>query len=159
MIDIVKSFLKTDAQKQSEPVKGKYYTRTGSCNQCGKCCTNIYLVHNKLTIETREEFEKLKADDPEFRYFEVADDTGHGLRFRCKHLQPDNSCAIYEDRPDFCRRYPSEYSLLSGGELAEGCGYSFQLINTFKDVLGDVAAKKRLNPGKLLSEDDRPEGS
>jgi Fe-S-cluster containining protein len=27
------------------------------------------------------------------------------MRSRCRHLEPDNSCGIYETRPDLCREY------------------------------------------------------
>jgi Fe-S-cluster containining protein len=27
------------------------------------------------------------------------------MQSRCRHLQPDNSCGIYETRPDLCREY------------------------------------------------------
>jgi len=26
-------------------------------------------------------------------------------RRRCEHLKDDDTCAIYEDRPDYCRKY------------------------------------------------------
>lgn len=150
MIELVKSFLKSDNEIQAAPHEGQYYRRTGSCNMCGKCCTNIYLVHGQETIETEERFEELREDNSEYQYFVPINKTDDGLRFQCIHLQEDNSCAIYDDRPDFCRRYPSEHSLLMGGELAKGCGYSFELIETFRDVLSKTTiqvTEKNTNGG------------
>lgn len=47
------------------------------CSKCGECCRNIDHI-----IELKEF------------------DNGHGS---CVHLMADNSCAIYEVRPDICR--------------------------------------------------------
>lgn len=135
MLDIVKSFLSPEEIQQTGLVRGQYYERSGSCNQCGSCCTNIYLIHGQKVIEDPALFEELKAQNPEYAYFKVVRQEADGLMFQCVHLQEDNSCGIYEDRPDFCRKYPSEHSLLMGGKLAEGCGYRFKLLKTFQDVL------------------------
>lgn len=138
MLEIVKSFLRPGEQ-QTGVVQGQYYERTGSCNQCGKCCTNIYLVHGHQTIDNVELFETLKKDNPDYAYFEPVAQEHDGLIFQCIHLQADNACGIYDRRPSFCRKYPSEHSILMGGKLAEGCGYRFRLLKTFQDVLQDMA--------------------
>lgn len=151
MLEIVKSFLKPGETPQSGLVQGQYYERTGSCNQCGKCCTNIYLVHGQQTITDVTLFEELQRENEEYAYFKPVAQEPDGLIFQCIHLQADQSCAIYEHRPSFCRKYPSEHSLLMGGKLAEGCGYSFRLLKTFQDVLKDVSRQKHLNAGSLES--------
>lgn len=122
---------------QAGEVMGQYYKRTGACNMCGKCCTNIYLVHNKEVIKTAYEFEKLQALESEYQGFTPVEVDEHGLRVACKHLKADNSCEIYEERPSFCRKYPSEVGILLGAELATGCGYSFELLKTFNQVLAE----------------------
>ena len=147
---MIHSFLGKEIRQQSGEIRGQYYTRHGSCNMCGKCCTNIYLIHGEDTIDSVAMFEKLKRKNPEYEWFSPVNETEHGLQFQCVHLQPDNSCGIYEDRPTFCKKYPSEKSLLLGGQLAEGCGYTFEIINSFQSVLSQVAEKKRLKAGKLL---------
>ncbi|HEY9745424.1 MAG TPA: YkgJ family cysteine cluster protein [Oculatellaceae cyanobacterium] len=141
MLEIVKSFLSREEFKQSGPVQGQYYERTGSCNRCGKCCTNIYLIHGQKVIDTPELFEELQLSNPEYQYFKPVSQDEEGLLFQCTHLQPDNTCGIYENRPEFCRKYPSEQTLLMGGKLAESCGYRFRLLRTFQDVLQQVAEK------------------
>lgn len=144
MLEIVKSFLSPAETQQSGTVQGQFYERSGSCNQCGKCCTDIYLVYGHQTINSIEMFEDIKTKNPEYQYFKplIQQNDGNGLLFQCIHLQSDNSCAIYNDRPSFCRKYPSEHSLLMGGKLAEGCGYKFRLLKTFQDVLSSVANQK-----------------
>jgi uncharacterized protein len=144
MKEIVKQFFKPGKIRQTGQVKGKYYERSGSCNQCGQCCSNIYLVYNKKTIDSLEFFEFVKKKDPDYRSFEPMDLTGdeEGLLFRCQHLQPDKTCGIYEQRPELCRQYPSEYTLLLGGKLAKGCGYQFRLLKPFSQVLQTAAGQQ-----------------
>lgn len=126
---------------QDGEVVGKHYTRTGQCNQCGKCCTNIYLVYNQRTVMSVAEFEKLRQFEPEYKYFTPLDETEHGVRFQCRHLKLDNSCAIYGERPTFCKLYPSEHGIMLGAELATGCGYSFKPNVDFKNVLSKAAKR------------------
>jgi Fe-S-cluster containining protein len=150
MLEIVKSFLSAEETRQSGVVQGQYYERSGACNQCGKCCTNIYLVYGQQTIDSIEMFEEVRSNNPEYDYFLPVQEEEGGVLFQCKQLQPDNTCGIYDQRPDFCRRYPSEHSLLMGGKLAEGCGYRFRLLQTFGQVLEKVSVQKDLNAGTLL---------
>lgn len=141
MLEIIKSFLRPDEPSQAGTLQGQYYERAGSCNQCGKCCSNIYLVYGQQTINSLEMFEDVKTKNPEYHYFKplLAQSDPDGLLFQCVHLQTDNTCGIYDNRPTFCRKYPSEHSILMGGKLAEGCGYQFRLLHSFQDVL------KRMN--------------
>lgn len=142
MLDVITSLFKKDAVKQSEPVDGEFYIRTGSCHGCGACCQNIYLVHNGEAIASHETFEALKPNNPEYAYFVPTEQTESGLQFRCTHLQPDNRCGIYENRPGFCRRYPMEQVLRMGGALAEECGYHFTLKRNFQSVLSEALLKQ-----------------
>lgn len=141
MLEIVKSFLKPEEAPQAGLVQGQYYERSGSCNRCGKCCTHIYLVYGQQTINSLEMFEEVKDKHPEYASFKplMEQSSEDGILFQCAHLQEDNTCGAYNDRPDFCRKYPSEQSLLMGGKLAEGCGYKFRLLKNFQDVLKQVA--------------------
>ena len=146
MLEIVKSFLNPGEPRQSGTVQGSYYERTGSCNQCGKCCSHIYLVHGQKLLVDEEHFESLKKENHEYAYFKVIDRQPDGLLFQCVHLQDDKSCGVYNDRPDFCRKYPSEHSILMGGKLADGCGYQFRLLKSFQDVLKDMGGATPVKP-------------
>jgi hypothetical protein len=98
-----------------------------------------------------EDFEVLKPKYPEYRHFKPIGATEHGIQFQCIHLTDAKECGIYAKRPQFCRNYPSEKSILLGGTLAEGCGYSFKLLRSFQQVLTETARQKRMKkPGKLL---------
>ena len=120
-------------------VVGKYYTRTGGCTECGKCCADIYLLYAEKTIETVEEFEALREDNADYEQFIPIETTVQGVVFRCKHLGDDNRCTTYETRPELCRLYPNEVMMLKGGYLPEECGYLFTLRKTFASVLAEKA--------------------
>ncbi|MDX2083849.1 MAG: YkgJ family cysteine cluster protein [Candidatus Melainabacteria bacterium] len=147
---MVKQWVAPPEVPQAGEVTGSYYVRSGSCNQCGDCCTGIYLIHENQTIQTHEQFEALLPKNPEYNYFKPIDQDESGLLFECVHLQENRSCGIYEHRPDFCRRYPSEASMLQGGVLSACCGYSFEVRQRFEAVLKQTAQQWQLSPGTYL---------
>jgi len=55
---------------------------------------------------------------------------------KCKHLQPDNRCGIYETRPRICRKYSTDNCDYHGGE------YDFEILFTSGDQLREYAEKK-----------------
>jgi Fe-S-cluster containining protein len=137
MLEIIKKFLRQNPKiPQAGSLRGKYYERTGACTQCGQCCSNIYLVHGEQTINSLPLFEELQATTPDYASFVPIDADSEGnLLFCCTHLQVDKRCGIYDTRPDFCRRYPSEQGMLMGAKLAADCGYQFRLLKSFQTVL------------------------
>jgi Fe-S-cluster containining protein len=137
---------------QKGTVEFQYYIRSGGCHNCGACCSGIYLVHGEEVIESVEQFEKLKNRHEDYRHFIPMEETDMGVMFKCRNLQPDNSCGIYDDRPLFCRKYPSEATLVYGGSLAPQCGYLFKAKHKFADILNKTSQKKTLRPGKLLND-------
>lgn len=82
-----------------------------------------------------------------------------GILNRCKHLQDDNRCGIYETRPRICRSYSTDNCDYHGGE------YDYERLFTSAEDLLDYAevqlakgrAKKRpkssrkRNPPRLRS--------
>ncbi len=57
-----------------------------------------------------------------------------GGRYTCKHLQPNNDCAIYETRPRMCSEYPYGNPC---DHVGKGCTYEpEQLVK-----IGDADAK------------------
>src|SRR6478609_7331659 len=137
MLDMIYKLMGRSSQiPQTGVLQGKYYERSGSCHQCGQCCTNIYLVHEEKAINSLSLFQELQKTKPEYASFIPIDSDSEGsLIFRCQHLQEDNRCGIYDSRPELCRLYPSEQGMLMGGKLAAGCGYQFRLLKNFQDIL------------------------
>ena len=60
------------------------------CTQCGRCCKQVF--RSELTAYL---------------------DKGDGS---CKYLSSDNTCSIYEDRPDICR-VDLQYKLFFSSEM------------------------------------------
>lgn len=149
MLEMIASFVCGEpfARAQSGEVRGRYVVRRGECHSCGDCCRNIYLLHDERPIASLSAFRALQAEHPEYASFEPVDETSHGVRFRCHHLTAENRCAEYASRPAFCRNYPSEKGLLLGGQVSPNCGYRFEPLRRFHQVLADVSASTAREPG------------
>lgn len=59
-----------------------------------------------------------------------------GIMNRCKHLQADNRCEIYETRPRICRQYSTDNCDYHGGE------YDYDILFTSAEQLREYAEKK-----------------
>ena len=59
-----------------------------------------------------------------------------GILNKCKQLQPDNRCGIYETRPHICRKYTTDNCDYHGGE------YDFDVLFTSAEQLHEYATKK-----------------
>lgn len=65
-----------------------------------------------------------------------------GIMSRCKHLQGDNRCGIYETRPHICRNYVTDNCDYHGGE------YDFELMFTSAEQLRRYALEKLKKSGR-----------
>ncbi len=125
-------------------LRRKYY-RIGKCNCCGRCCKNIYVKHGKAFISDEKLFNRLKPLHPFYFDLEIIGKDEVGLLFACKNLdETTKMCKIHKKRAKICRDYPMEEILKMGGTLAEGCGYRFEPIEKFSDVLNKSAKKARI---------------
>ncbi len=59
-----------------------------------------------------------------------------GMMSKCKHLQDDNRCGIYEERPRICRKYTTDNCDYHGGD------YQFDRLFTSADDLRNYAEQK-----------------
>jgi Fe-S-cluster containining protein len=120
------------------------------CDQCaGLCCRyfalpidnpdckrdydNIrwYLLHDKVVIF---------VEDKQWYI---------GILTRCKQLQPDNRCGIYETRPAICRSYSTDNCDYHAGD------YGYDLLFTSPEALWEYAAKK-LREDKAAGKKKKP---
>ena len=123
-------------------ILGKKYYRIGKCSRCGRCCKNIYVKHGKKFITNKKLFNSLKPLHPFYFDLEIIGKDEIGLLFACKNLDEETKmCKVHKRRAKICRDYPMEEILKMGGTLAEGCGYKFEPIEQFRDIL-DKAIKK-----------------
>jgi len=118
-------------------LKRNYY-RFGKCKQCGCCCENIYVRHGGNVIKTEEEFENIKNNDSYtfYKHIEIIDKDDFGLIFSCKKFDKNKRlCTDHKNRPSICRNYPSEEIFKMGAQLQSDCGYSFEPIEKFSEIL------------------------
>ena len=76
------------------------------CQYCtAKCCR--YFALSIETPETREDFEYIRwyLLHDRATVFTEGETWYLLVQTTCKHLQPDNRCAIYDTRPNVCREY------------------------------------------------------
>ena len=126
----------------------KKYIRTGFCLKCGQCCQNIYIKHDKNVIADEKEFYYLNQKG-KYLDFEVIGKDDTGLVFKCKLLDEESKlCKNHKIRDFICRRYPQEEIFTFGAKLAQGCGYKFEPIESFEDVLKRVERMSHATGGK-----------
>ncbi|GAB6040740.1 hypothetical protein JCM17961_14140 [Endothiovibrio diazotrophicus] len=112
----------------------------GGCNGCGKCCMHLTLVDRGRPIKQMEQFERLVAREPEYRFFRPMDarDEDGFIYFSCLLLGEDGRCTEYASRPSICREYPDPSMFRFGAQLPGGCGYYRAPERSFSDVLAEV---------------------
>ncbi|MFW5912437.1 MAG: YkgJ family cysteine cluster protein [Candidatus Hadarchaeota archaeon] len=106
----------TDAFKASRAVfdlcRGDEYEKAsrimelcGSCRRCGNCCrdlpcriqeSEILKISNLLDIEPDKFRDEYVVENKEVLYLETP----------CPFLREDNTCEVYEARPEICRWHP-----------------------------------------------------
>jgi Fe-S-cluster containining protein len=91
------------------------------CKQCGKCCKGIRL-NFELPEDIKSFFEEITQEEafkiqPLYRLF--SDLSVDSKYYNCKKLI-NNKCSVHDNKPDFCKNYPSEdgFSIVH-----EYCGY------------------------------------
>lgn len=105
--------------------------RTGRCRRCGNCCRDFCIDLHLGGVTDYEFTEYLRwlgahvgvtASVRDFRRRDVELQVDNP----CRHLVDSGDgtfgCAIYETRPDACRRYPEEDY---GDEVSKKCGFRF----------------------------------
>lgn len=121
--------------------KKRAYLRAGRCLQCGRCCRNIAILLDGKRIKSEEDFELLKAQEPEYEIFEPHSKAEDGtLIFSCR-MQKGNKCSMHSKRPEICRDYPDLYIMYSGVELLKDCGYVLVAPYDFEEILKKEMSK------------------
>ncbi|RLG81243.1 MAG: hypothetical protein DRO40_10000 [Thermoprotei archaeon] len=99
--------------------QSEVWVRKGECKRCGKCCRVKYLFksmskEDKLFLKRHgfwlhQAIKRMAVEDKACPFLEYR----NGVAY----------CKIYEERPRWCREYPSHPD-----ELIEGCGYYFEKV-------------------------------
>ena len=121
-------------------LKRRYY-RLGKCAQCGCCCENIYVRHEGKVIQSENEFESIKNNDDYsfYKHISIIGKDDFGLIFSCNKFDKEKRlCTDHKNRPSICKNYPSEQIFSFGAQLQDKCGYSFEPIEKFDEILNKV---------------------
>ncbi len=136
------------------------------CDRCTALCCR-YFALGIDEPETPEEFDDIRwyLVHENVHVFVEDDEWYLSVQTRCRHLQDNNQCGIYEDRPKICREYTTDNCDYYTGQ------YDFQQYFTTPEqleayaqsVLGDrykrYALRQRLkNTGMDRGHPDRPKG-
>jgi Fe-S-cluster containining protein len=120
------------------------------CLTCGLCCTYIAVaIDAPDSVRTATEILWHLYHDHVSVYRDSDDEWMVQFETRCRHLLPDNKCAIYETRPPICRTYSETTCEVN----AEDEGTSFYSAEAFlkylekrsRRIYGLIA--KRFMPG------------
>jgi Fe-S-cluster containining protein len=77
------------------------------CMTCANCCKTTSPIFKMRDIECIAKHFKMKTNDFITKYLHLDEDNDYVLNSApCAFLAADNTCIIYENRPDACREYP-----------------------------------------------------
>ncbi len=107
------------------------------CDQCSALCCR-YFVLEIDTPETRRQYDDVRwylVHENTFVFIEKKK-WYLGVYARCKHLQLDNRCGIYETRPAICRSYSTDNCDYHGGE------YNWEILFSSAEQLQKYGEEK-----------------
>lgn len=129
------------------------------CKNCGGCCKHIaleidtpedrddfediywYLLHQNVRVFVTEKDSDEDEDDNSDESASESDDNDNNddeswfieFQTRCKGLDENNMCKVYEKRPKICAGYDPDQCTASGGDSEEL--HSFSNSDEFLDYL------------------------
>ena len=118
------------------------------CDRCAAlCCRYVALPIDNP--DTAKDFDNVRwyLMHENVHVFVDDDQWYVGFATRCKHLQPDNRCGVYETRPRICRGYTTDNCDYHGGD------YQYQHLFTSAEQLRRHAEKEL---GKSLIVKEKP---
>jgi Fe-S-cluster containining protein len=81
--------------------------QTIHCLECANCCKTTSPIFYEKDIERIARHLRMKPGKVIEQYLRIDEDNDYVLQSSpCVFLAPDNTCRIYESRPNACREYP-----------------------------------------------------
>jgi Fe-S-cluster containining protein len=81
--------------------------KTINCLECANCCKTTSPIFYEKDIERIARHLRMKPGKFIEQYLQIDEDNDYVLKSSpCVFLAPDNTCCIYENRPNACREYP-----------------------------------------------------
>jgi Fe-S-cluster containining protein len=79
------------------------------CLECGRCCTYVGVgINAPRTTRSASEVLWFLYHDKVYVYRDGDGEWSVHFETRCRHLAPDLTCRIYEERPHVCRSFDNE---------------------------------------------------
>jgi len=123
------------------------------CDQCSALCCRYFALplDNPTTVRDYDNIRWYLCHENVVVFVEKRQ-WYIGIMSRCKQLQPDNRCGIYQTRPRVCREYTTDTCDYHGGD------YQFEHLFTSAEQLREYAEKK-LNARRGTSSKARLNGN
>jgi uncharacterized protein len=108
------------------------------CLTCANCCKTSPPLISKSDIKRIASF--LNTTPKIFEREYVITDYNGEMSFPCRFLQDDNTCSIYDVRPEACRRYPhtdeKDYALRTKLNIENTivCPAAVKILNQLKAI-------------------------
>ena len=116
------------------------------CDQCSALCCRYFVLEIDAP-QTRQQYDDIRWYLVHQNVFVFIEKKKWylGVYSRCKHLQADNRCGIYETRPRICREYSTDNCDYHGGEYDWEVLFSSaeQLWAYAEERLAERAARRR----------------
>jgi Fe-S-cluster containining protein len=132
------------------------------CDQCAAlCCRYISLpIDNPTTRKDYDDIRWYLIHQNIVVYIEKGQ-WYVGVLNRCKHLQDDNRCGIYETRPAICRKYTTDNCDYHGGEydfehLFTSAEHLMAYAETALEEARNKKLRKRRSAATTLKKSTRP---
>ena len=110
-------------------IRNELFYVDGKCESTGNCCRKMAIYSRGKKIESLDSYQELVKKKPKYKIFKpVYQYQGIIKHFKCSNLTEENVCKDYDNRPDFCKTYPYNLFLKTGGVFS-GCGYSVRKTN------------------------------
>ena len=122
------------------------------CDQCSALCCRYFVLEIDKP-ETRRQYDDVRwylVHENTFAFIERKK-WYLGIYSRCKHLQADNRCGIYEKRPQICREYTTDNCDYHGGEY--NWSVLFSSAEQLEKYADDHLAKERARNRGLKAEE------
>src|SRR5690242_18622701 len=112
------------------------------CDSCSALCCRYFALPID-NPETRKDFDNIRwyLVHENVVVFVEKKQWYIGIMNRCKNLQSDNRCGIYETRPTICRSYSTENCDYHGGD------YNYERLFTSADGLWTYAMQRLKEEG------------
>jgi Fe-S-cluster containining protein len=140
-------------QSKPEPVE---------CTECGKCCTYVGVEIDEPTgAKDASDILWYLYHPGVYIYVDGNDEWSVHFESRCRNLDENLLCRVYEQRPDICRGFDPETCEVNDHE---NTAYTFRQPGEFLDWLRENRKKlyrkveKRFLPPELRTEAETPTG-